>query len=314
MSKDCPVFKCSAEEIAFCQASTLRQAAGIVLERSASGNDKDVYQNYCKLDRLLQRIVQKRWWLTRCSGAGLNDRQEPKKYAGKKDFLKRSYITCFSHDTCENVAMWGLYGKNDPMAVRVTIPGDTLRRWMNGIEFKRDALSSVKKTSLMSPKDENSKAISAKRISSVAFSDLLYVAISEKEDDELDRYDIRRYNSISWRRARYYLKKDKDERDVLLNGQYAGFVKDVEWRYENETRLLVRLKKTTKDKRISIAIPPYVIEAMRFTFSPWLTKSEEEDRVKAIIEAALTSVGVNVGKSTFQRFRRSALQGALNFN
>ena len=308
--EDCKI-GCSEEEFRFANARSFASAAqgvlGGIIEQKA-------YQHYCHLDRILQKIIQRRWFLTRCSSLRMNDLQEPKKFSGDTDVLCRTYTTCFEHCLSEDVAMWGLYGKRDPFALRVTIPGKVLVDWMRHIEIKADTGNDTsykvkrgKAIKEMDAKDTRNKTISEGKILISIFRDMLYASVSG--DKERDEYDIRRRNRVSWGKAYYYLK----EGECVVDGQLAGFIKDCEWCHEKESRLCVRLKKVIDIDNISIKVPLNVIAAMRFTFSPWLRRSEEKC-VQRIIEMALEGAGVVLdAKPKFQRFRRSALQGALNF-
>ena len=138
--------------------------------------------------------------------AKMNDLQEPLKFAGKTDILSRTYITCFEHCLSEDVAMWGLYGKSDPFALRVTIPGTVLVDWMKGIEIKSDdSTNKVKRgKSLkeMDARDEKNKKLSDGKIQYSIFRDMLYASVAgDKKRDERDEYDIRRGNRVSWEKV-----------------------------------------------------------------------------------------------------------------
>lgn len=305
--EDCTKW-CSEEECRFCNARSFASAARVVLGGII---EQKAYQHYCSLDKILGKIIQKRWFLSRCSSLKMNDLQEPLKFAGKTDILSRTYITCFEHCLSEDVAMWGLYGKSDPFALRVTIPGTVLVDWMKGIEIKSDdSTNKVKRgKSLkeMDARDEKNKKLSDGKIQYSIFRDMLYASVAG--DKKRDEYDIRRGNRVSWENAHYNLQ----DGESVIDGQYAGFIKDCEWWHERESRLCVRLKKAIDINGISIKVPIEVIAAMRFTFSPWLRRSEEK-RVQRVIESALVGAGVDLdAKPKFQRFRRSVLQGALNF-
>ena len=293
-------------ETEFTNAKTFDAAASKVLQKCAGYS---FYQHYSHLESILTKIIQKRWFLTRCSSKKMNDLQEPLKFDGGTGLLDRSYVACFGHGMTESVAMWGLYGKSSPFALRVTIPGNTLEKWMSDIEIQSGVKAQKGAVGLLNVKTTDGKAIPRGNICASVFRDMLYAAVGNKEKP--DEFDIRRSKSLCWGNGYYHLKVDEDIYDGVVDGRYAGFIKDIEWRYEDETRLCIRLKKDIGEDNISIAIPPYVIEAMRFTFSPWLRK-EEESAVKSVLEAALASTGIQVGKE-FQRFRRSTLQGALNF-
>lgn len=305
--EDCTL-ACSKEECRFTKAKTLNSAARVVLDGILH---KSAYQHYCSLERVLGKIIQKRWYLSKCSSKKMNDLQEPVKFAGETNALKRTFIMCLGHSLSENAAMWGLYGKSNPFALRVTIPGQVLEDWMKRIEIKEvtrfDTEKIKKAIRAMEAKDTNGRPLSKGKIQSSVFRDVLYASVAgEKKRDE---YDIRRGNRVSWEKAYYNLK----DRDCAIDGQYAGFIKDCEWWHEQESRLCIRLKKEVEDDCISIAVPKEVIASMRFTFSPWLKPSHEK-HVRQILEMALNGAGVDVHETTnSQRFRRSVLQGALNF-
>ena len=310
MKKQCEgcTRRCSEEECRFSNAESLASAANVVLGGII---EQKAYQHYCPLDKILGKIIQRRWFLSKCSSLKMNDLQEPRKFAGETDILRRTYITCFEHCRSEDVAMWGLYEKNDPFALRVTIPGKVLVDWMRSIEIKsNDTANKDKKDKAlkkMDARDEKGKKLSDGKIQFSIFRDMLYASVAG--DKDLDEYDIRRGNRVSWDEAHYNLRKG----ECVVDGQYAGFIKDCEWSHERESRLCIRLRKTFDIKSISIKIPVEVIAAMRFTYSPWLRRSEEK-RVQRVLEMALQGVGVDLAaKPKFQRFRRSVLQGALNF-
>ena len=306
-SKKSYSLECSQKEYAFANAKSLECAASCVLEDIIPFK---AYQHYGQFDRILSKIIQKRWYLTKCNSSSLNDLKEPKKYAGNSDILRRTYITCFGHYLAEDVAMWGLYGKNNPMSLRVTIPGKVMVDWMKSIEFRRPVdgnKNAQRALKTMKAKGEDDKVLKSGNVQSAIFRDVIYAAVDEEK--EHDEYDIRRQRVISWRKARYNLK----DGECVTNGQCAGFVKDCEWAHERESRLCVCMKKEIQDKCVSIDVPLKVIEQMRFTFSPWLDRDKEKC-MKEMITMALKSVGVDVDKSEFQRFRRSVLHGALNFS
>ena len=313
MKKHCEGFcvPCSEEEFRFMNAKSFVSAAKVVL---GSIIEHTAYQHYCRLDRILVKIIQRRWFLSRCSSMTMNDLQEPQKFAGETDALRRTFVTCFEHCLSEDVAMWGLYGKRDPFALRVTIPGNELVALMRRIEIKSDVSQETsckvkreKSVKELDVRDGRNKTLSGGKILVSLFRDMLYASVAG--DKERDEYDIRRGNRVSWEKAYYNLKDGEN----VVDGQYAGFIKDCEWWHERESRLCIRLKKPVDIDNISIKIPIEVISAMRFTFSPWLKRSEEK-RVKGVIEMALKGAGVDLdAKPKFQRFRRSVLQDALNF-
>lgn len=305
-----PSLPCSIEEKFFADAESFKEAAGIVLAQIVKHG---YYHHYTQLPKLLDMIKEHRWLLSRCDNVCINDLKEPRKFGGESDILKRTYIACFGQGLGESAAMWGLYGKSRQSAVRVTIPGDTMIRWMQGIDFS----DKIAKVELEAAREEldlcgiNGKRIKS-NILSAKFRDIIYVAVNDKKDP--DRYDALRSNSASWGKAIFKGRDDEDFADDLQDGLYAGWVKDYEWQHERECRLCVRLNRKIDDDKVSIKIPGDVLADMRFTFSPWLPK-EKENSVEGKILQSLNDTGVSIDdtKRGIKRFRRSTLHGALNF-
>ena len=296
-----PFEKCRTE---FAGAPSLSEATQIVWSRSADISEverRGMFQHYTTLNRVLEKIITRRWYLTRCDSKKLNDLKEAEKYGrSRKQLMQRTYITCFGNGAGESVAMWGLYALNDPFAIRISLPRKTIDKWMGELASGMDPVAHDKKGEL----------IEQTKLELPLFRDMVYVAVQDKEI--VDEFDIRRTNTISWEGAKCNLDKGYDLESEIKREEYAGWLKDYEWHHERESRLCVRLKKKIKDEAISIVIPDYVLANMRFTFSPWLVDEAVRGSIQATVEAALKSSGVK-RSPRFQRFRRSVLQGALNF-
>ena len=247
------------------------------------------YQHYTSLDTVLKIIMSERLILSRGDSAKLNDLREGKKFGGDPERMKRSYIACFGHGAGESVAMWGLYGKSNSLAVRITIPGAAMAEWIRNIRFVAD-----------------NKPVTAK----ADFRDVVYAAFTDKT--YTDEWDIRRTNALRWEDSVFCCKSADCFRRELQNKKYGGWVKDYEWHYERETRLYALLPKEIGNEPLFAVVPKEAIAAMRFTFSPWADGTMAKV-VEKSIKAALEAIGIPTAKPKFQRFRRSVLQGALNF-
>ena len=287
----------------FADSSNLAAATEIVWNRTPDGAEAGrtgMFQHYTTLSRVLEKLVTRRWWLTRGDSPKLNDLREAVKYGCSNDALMRqSYILCLGNGAGENVAMWGLYARNNPLAMRISLPCVTVEKWMDDLVIGKK----------LDVQDKNGHDIKASEILEILFRDVVYVAVQDK--DVLDEFDIRRTNVISWEGAKCVPVSRSELKREIRNPKYAAWLKDYEWQHERESRLCIRLKEKLNDDAISIAIPDYVIADMRFTFSPWLEDESIRKSVQATIEAALISIGVKRGKRP-QRFRRSVLTGALN--
>lgn len=280
----------------FSKACSLDDATKLVWNRPNAGIG--MYQRYTTIDNVLNIIKERRWWLSR--GDIQNDLHEAKRSKEIDNKMRRTYLMCLMRGAGENVAMWSLYGNKDPLAIRISIPKVSIEdKWVNpivnGLDFNVQTL--------------DGKNIKRECIKELYFRDLIYIAVRDKK--VLDEYDIRRTNTISWEGAKANLKDDslfkasKEER-------FAGWIKDYEWNHERETRLCLCLHKKIEDRAISISIPDEVLADMRFTFSPWLRNKKIEKAIESEICQAYQEVGVKIKKRP-QRFRRSVLQGMLNF-
>ena len=75
----------------------------------------------------------------------------------------------------------------------------------------------------------------------------------------------------------------------------------------------MRLKKEIKATSLSVGIPENILQSMRITFSPWLMDEKLKGVIEDVIEMALKSSLGKPLETHRKRYRRSILQGALNF-
>lgn len=283
----------------FADVDDLDKALRIAWANPAFGG---VYSHYTTLDRLVDKIHTKRWWLTRSTNTRLNDRQEAEKF-GNRTLLARTYQTSFSRGGAENVAMWALYTSLDPFAVRISIPGQVMKAWVKSIQLRsRQDLGRLK---TLDVHGKNHPVY-------VDFKDVIYAAVGDARRDR-DEYDKKRADTLSWNGVRS--KKIANLQCGILADKCTGWIKDLEWQSEHETRLCVRLERDkNSDDGISIRIPDFVIASMSFTFSPWL-RDGDEDKIERIIKTALHAAKLknkDGAKEPSMPYRRSVLNGALN--
>lgn len=258
------------------------------------------YQHYTTLSSLIDKLSG-RWWFARSDNGELNDRQESVKF-GNKNISARTYQTSFVHGAAENVALWSLYTPSDPFAVRVTIPGEALKEWVDGLNG--DCLHL----------DDSSKT---RNIERAELKDIIYAAVafsdrSEQEDNRKNSRDIPRCNSLYWAEVNCGAKI-QDLEKLIKKDRCTGWMKDYEWRHERESRICLRVGKAGGPKALWCKVTSDLIEKMKFTFSPWLP-IKYEDQVRDIIINALKPTEPERGpnaKKYADRFRRSVVQGAI---
>ena len=282
----------------FARQTNLMDALNLVRD---GGVIHGYYQHYTSLRRVLDKIAGD-WWLTRSDSDRLNDQQEKIKF-GKKEVARRMYQTSFCHGANEDAAMWGLYQSCNPLAIRITIPGKTMERWMNDIQVKTGMDRKERKAHLDCVGLQSGVKV-------VAFGDLVYASVADP-DVSHDRHDIPRSGQVHWDEAACNIKEDLQK--GIKCDWATSLVKDSEWRNERESRLIVQFAEMlpTCPDAVKITIPKYVIEDMRFTYSPWL-KRDYEAKVARVLASALSKVGIDPKSGRIQRFRRSTLYGALN--
>ena len=281
----------------FAQQTSLKGALNLMRD---GGVMHDCYQHYTSLKKVLDKIAGD-WWLSRCVSDKLNDQQEASKF-GSTEIAHRMYQASFCHVANEDVAMWGLYQRCNPLAIRITIHRKAMERWMNDIQVKTGMDRKERQVHL------DCIGIQ-KAVDRVIFSDLVYASVANP-NAPCDRYNIKRGRCVHWDGvANSNIKNLQEE---VKSDLATALVKDSEWRHERESRLTVELSKkhSRYPSAIKIAVPNYVIEDMSFTYSPWL-KHEYEASVKRVLATALSKVGVDPHRKSSERFRRSGLCDCL---
>ena len=272
-------------------AKDFRSATDLIW--SPSFNFHAFYQHYTTLSRVLTKLIERKWWLTRSDSESLNDRQESTKF-GDKALVKRTYQASFCQGMAESVALWGLYVPKDPFAIRITIRGEAVKRWVDHL--------GKSKLHYSDKSDCN--------VGTAEFKDIIYAAVDFSEKTH-DRFDIRRTNSLFWEGVNCEAAFPDLAKEVCAK-ECTCWMKDYEWRHERESRLCVRPVAGKCPKAAWVEVTQDLIDNMKFTFSPWLEKGRE-DEVRCIIhEALLSSAADHSRKIDSSRFRRSVVQGAVN--
>lgn len=272
----CSKSKLDDRKSRFQTRKSLRAALNVV---ASSRLHHSLYQHYTTIENVLYKISKGVWWLSCCTSDRLNDQKEAVKF-GDYSEARRMYQTCFCHGSAESVAMWGMYQCSKPCAIRITLPVETMRKWLSSLN-----------------KENNGD---------VLFRDIVYIAVAESKLAK-DKYEIRRQNCASWEGAVLSLQDSLP--DDVHERWATGLIKDYEWRHERESRLLIKVREHMGNG-IKINIPDYVLEDMRFTFSPWLSPNIEANAEKLIMDALQKRLKKKP-KELDQRFRRSVLTGGL---
>lgn len=276
----------------FEESTDLAKALDIVSKNSILF---DQYHHYTNYARVIQLLLSKRWWLTRGDMAWLNDRAEHRKYGLEKTW-KRLFQASFARGKSEHAFMWALYCRHDANAVRITIPKEAMFKWREEVKCLKTVQRETPGRQHCSDKHPSDLAVEL-----ADMRDVVYAATSSPRTKRTGE----RQNAVSWNDAVASVPGLETE---ILKDDAAGWIKDYEWRAEQETRICVRLKSAKGDpKCVSIPIPVDVLTTMSFTFGPWTGTTQSKDW-----EAAIRSIYAQMGLAPKEKaFKPSMLTGAL---
>ncbi len=246
------------------------------------------YGFYTTLSRVRQLLCERRIWLTRLDSSKFDDTIEHKKY-GCDTEQKKTFIKCFSYGIQESAAMWGLYCPPTYQAIRVVMPSAALKAMTGSLLYKVEA----------------GKCTGVQLSKKNAFvSDIVYAAVKNNDEQR------ERANSLFWN-GWYVNQKLGDLEDHKKKQTVTGFVKDAEWRFENETRLFVRFHDICGDEHIALETPKEMIANITFTLSPW-ADDEELRFTKDLLVKWMRLAGREVSSEDTKVFSKSVLSDGLN--
>jgi len=247
------------------------------------------YQYYTTIDVAKSILTHGRLWLRVATSPHLNDLREGVRY-GDRSTLNRTYIGCLSYGVAEQASFWGLYGKRRQKAVRILFDGAMIDAWRTEMrKRKRHFVYGVEDMDGRNP-------ILAETMD---IRDLIYMAMNEQDADVSKKP---KGHSVMCHESFGFVRRDMLDKSC---SRISGWVKDYEWRCENETRIGVVLDKNLGDQ-IAIKIPKYVLEKMSIKLSPWLTPGK-----KAMVIKRLRS-HISAELNATLRVDESSLTGALD--
>jgi hypothetical protein len=192
------------------------------------------------------------------SGSEMNDLREPRK--GSPEVWKRLYVASFSVGNDENMGMWGIYG--DPLAdaLRIKFRCKKLRD-----NIQKLNCSSNGSSGLYEVKDGTYKRLNKEF--DIELIDVVYLARRGSNSTIL-------WNEKSLRGSQWdYVN------NLYRNPLFAGCLKNIAWKYERETRILIKLKHALPHvKKIAIDISDALAD-IEVLCGPCLEKRYLEDEL-----------------------------------
>ncbi len=206
---------------------------------------KGMYENACLL-------------LTRATE--LNDVDEMKIQSAEKE---RTYVASFSALRSESIAMWTLYGTPAKEGIRIRFPKKTIDKLLSVVRGEDKKLFAYGVKSLK----RIGTCKKAVQVEEANFTDVVY----------------RGKNALTWLNL---CVAGLPQLDQMIEGDsLLGQIKDDFWRYENEVRLIVKLKSDPKNYPPKIAIPvKRLLKDMTVVLGPCFADGDECEFIKEVEE------------------------------
>lgn len=175
------------------------------------------YFHYTTIGALQGMLRSKKMHLS--LGKTMNDLLEIKKIAPER--WERLYVASFSFTTNESAALWHVYGNPLDQAIRIRFSPSAVRNVLAQLNTELTC-----------------QEVDTSRVYNIAYAQQVDVAYIQNDQ-----------TSIRWNRAPLSEKCCRDLQFINTKKSLVGYVKNIAWEYEQETRILVELKENRhKDK------------------------------------------------------------------
>lgn len=236
---------------AFENVKTIDELVVFLEDRAVSTNY--IYQ-YTNIEALAGILKNK--FLVLGNVMNMNDLYEYK--LSKATLRNRSYISCFSRDDNENIAMWAMYGNPWNKGIKLGFKSKLLRTLIKNTTevYRVDDKFNLLDTIPFNPEEK-------------IFSCVGYY---KKSDHRLD-----------WSNKRLYLNSLTGFDQLTTNPKLHGYIKHKAWSYENEVRIMVRLQDGFEFDRIGIKLTDEIINEMKIMTGPSVS-AYMKDKHKSLLE------------------------------
>lgn len=218
------------------------------------------YYHYSDCDAIKSIIENKNFWISPVCFS--NDATEHNRFG---DETYRYFQLCFSTGTTENLPLWLLYSKSERKGARISFKRADIRKLcdLENMKLKLvNALNSEVVAELVN--GSNCK---------IQFKDVLY------RKKEADKYRLKYNTGVN--------NNFPADEMLKIESENKGFLKDIVWYYEKETRILVKVDSTLIDKklfvdaekspyRVELTIPDECYKNIDIMFSPVYYNDKEK--------------------------------------
>lgn len=289
------------------KAKTSEAVASILCEL---GESHPYYRHYTTLCSLLAIAgdgkANPTLRLTRGDDPGMNDQLEWQAY-GNQALWRRTFIVSFSSTQHENVAMWGLYSKPANEAVCLSFPRRVMTDWIRDL---KDGRYQIKAEIEKAPGKFEIVDIQNEFVD-IQLGNVLYGGDVRKDGTRVDSYRMDD-QVLVWAD----FSKELSNEQFHGCGQMTGLLKSIDWFYEQEVRIIVRLKQPLriagkvaneddirKIKHLFLTLPSDGLMKLDYVLGPCVPPKLQElftQKIKEVTKAKNVGVSDYNGKLKFR--------------
>lgn len=228
------------------------------------------FRHYTTLTSFMYMTEDSDKWmfrLTRGDDPNMNDQLECRRL-GDAQTWKRTFIGSFSCVEDESAAMWGLYGKPTNEALRLSFNRDAMQKWLDVLRNQKEHSPEAQFFGSNGNVDEKVRL----RWSDIEFhfADVLYGGSVNQDEPSGGSYIFRKKRL---KKSQFAGFGPEFERTAAI----TGFIKSIDWAYEEEARIIVRVnenvrlptgKTATDIQYVFIPIPKDVLAMVEYMRGP----------------------------------------------
>lgn len=255
---------------------TAEQINSLIEEKAYSHTN---YYHYSDLGAIQGILSGKKIYIS--SMCFSNDISEHSKF---KDTY-RYFQLCFSTGTTENLPLWFLYSGINGKGARISLSKKSIKKWL---DFGKMEMCLVRVTDDENNKNNKSIPLKNNENCRIEFKDVIY------RKKEYDKYRLK-YNT----QVNNNFPGSEMSKIEICN---EGFLKDIIWFYEKETRLLIDVKQDIIDEslfrdakkapyRIELTIPDECYKDIDVTLSPVYDESNARELNDILLQDGFSKLG-----------------------
>lgn len=225
-------------------------------------DNRKMLHQYTTIDAVYKIIESGEYYLG--TPANMNDKYEYNSFGHGKagNEWDNTFFTCFMREDNESIAMWSMYSMPWENGVRLSIPAEKIKQWIEGVE------------TLYIANAETKKKVENRKLSNSKFKKSYYMIAYTNEGDleEIGQNHILKVGEA----------KNIRMSNVYNDDKLRGYIKNIAWGYEKEVRFRIDIphnseaQEEDKIKGIIIKIPYEILSAVEITKGPRVDEKSVE--------------------------------------